>query len=161
MLDISPNTPSSRHKKIPGMSKKNKSVSHIHIAKKEENEEELKKCPLSKKSLDRPKLKDKIIIKFEDLLTFEEKLNDIITALLNKENLNEGGASNECSEFMTFYFHSSLFGIFINFFNTKNKIIIFSFISSNLFIISFILSINLSIYSLYSLLLLLILHNIS
>ena len=143
MLDISPNTPSSRHKKIPGMSKKNKSVSHIHIAKKEENEEELKKCPLSKKSLDRPKLKDKIIIKFEDLLTFEEKLNDIITALLNKENLNEGGASNECSEFMTFYFHSSLFGIFINFFNTKNKIIIHS--GNNLLLLSIIITYHLSI----------------
>ena len=126
MLDISSNN-STRHKKVIGMNKKNKSVSHIHISKKKDHEEvqELKKCPLSKKSLDKPStLKDKIIIKFEDLLTFEEKLNDIITALLNKDNINEGGASNECSEFMAFYIHSSLFGIFINFFKKNNQILL-------------------------------------
>ena len=142
MLDISSNT-SSRHKKVLGMSKKNKSVSHMHISKKNDHEEGLKKCPLSKKSLDKPTLKDKLIIKFEDLLTFEEKLNDIITALLNKDNLNEGGASNECSEFMSFYFHSSLFGIFINFFKKNNQIIIHS--GNILLLLSIIITYHLSI----------------
>ena len=142
MLDISSNA-SSRHKKVLGMSKKNKSVSNMHISKKNDNEEGLKKCPLSKKSLDKPTLKDKLIIKFEDLLTFEEKLNDIITALLNKDNLNEGGASNECSEFMSFYFHSSLFGIFINFFKKNNQIIIHS--GNILLLLSIIITYHLSI----------------
>ena len=145
MLDISSNN-STRHKKVIGMNKKNKSVSHIHISKKKDHEEvqELKKCPLSKKSLDKPStLKDKIIIKFEDLLTFEEKLNDIITALLNKDNINEGGASNECSEFMAFYIHSSLFGIFINFFKKNNQIIIHS--GNILLLLSIIITYHLSI----------------
>ena len=149
LLDISPESPSSRSKKIYGMNKKNKSVSNIHIAKKEvkeeneENEEGLKKCPLSKKSLNRPKINDKIIIKFEELLEFETKLDNIINALSNKDNINEGGASNECAEFMSFYFHSSLYGIFTNFFNPKNKIIIHS--GNNLLLLSIIITYHLSI----------------
>ena len=158
LLDISPESPSSRTKNIYGMNKKNKSVSNIHIAKKEvkgeneyndynedneDNEEGLKKCPLSKKSLNRPKLNDKIIIKFEELLEFETKLDNIINALSNKDNINEGGASNECSEFMSFYFHSSLYGIFTNFFNPKNKIIIHS--GNNLLLLSIIITYHLSI----------------
>ena len=138
LLNDSSNSPP----KIEGMSKKNKSVSHLHIVKKEENVEGLKKCPLSKKSF-RPKLSDKIIIKFEDLLTFESKLDDIIAALSNKDNANEDGASNECAEFMTFYSHSSLFGIFSNFFNPNNKIIIHS--GNNLLLLSIIITYHLSI----------------
>ena len=141
LLDISPDTSSSRYKKIHGMTKKNKSVSHIHIAKKEENneinEEGLKKIPLSKKNF-RPKLNDKIIIKFEELSEFETKLDNIINSLSNKNNINEGGASNECTEFMSFYYHSSLCGIFVNFFNPKNKIIIHS--GNNLLLLSIIIS---------------------
>ena len=143
LLDESPNTQSSRIKKIHGMNKKNKSVSNIHIIKKEENEEVLKKNPLSKKSLNIPKLSDKIIIKFEDLLEFEEKLDNIVNALSNQENINEGGASNECAEFMSFYFHCSLSGIFNNFFNPKNKIIIHS--GNNLLLLSIIITYHLSI----------------
>lgn len=143
LLKDSPNTLSSgNHQKIEVMSKKNKSVSHLHIVKKEENVEGLKKCPLSKKSF-RPKLSDKIIIKFEDLLTFETKLDDIVTALSNKDTVNEDGASNECAEFMAFYFHSSLFGIFSNFFNPNNKIIIHS--GNNLLLLSIIITYHLSI----------------
>ena len=152
ILNINPNTPSSRFKKF-AMTKKNKSVSHIHQINKmekpkednERNEERegLKKSPLSKVSLNRPKLNDKIIIKFEDLLTFEKKLNNIIDNLSNKDNINNGGVSNECSEFMAFYFHSSLYGIIINFFNKNNKIIIHS--GNNLLLLSIIISYHLSI----------------
>ena len=142
LLDISPDPPSS-YEKTQGMSKKNKSVSNIYIPKKEEKDEVLKKSPLSKKSLMRPRLSDKIIIKFEDLLEFETKLDNIITALSNNDNINEGGASNECTEFMSFYFHSSLCGIFTNFFNPKNKIIIHS--GNNLLLLSIIITYHLSI----------------
>ena len=145
LLDISPNPPSSYNKKH-SMSKKNKSVSHIHIPKKgekDEKEEIIKKSPLSKKSLIHPKLNDKIIIKFEDLLEFETKLDNIITSLSNNDNINEGGASNECTEFMSFYFHSSLCGIFINFFGSNNKIIIHS--GNNLLLLSVIITYHLSI----------------
>ena len=57
-------------------------------------------------------------------MTFESKLNDIISELLNKESLNNHGASNECAEFFVFYFHSSLQNIFYKFYNAKKKIII-------------------------------------
>ena len=141
----SPKIPTSEKKKNEGMNKKTKSVSYLQKIKKVEVEPigELKKCPLSKKSLKRPKLNDKIIIKFEDLITFETKLNDIIEALVNKDNINEGGASNECAEFIVFYFHSSLFGIFINFFSPNNKIIIHS--GNNLLLLTIIITYHLSI----------------
>jgi len=152
IFNVSPNSPSSRFKKF-ALSKKNKSVSHLHQINKKEKQKEvnerneegerLKKCPLSKISLNRPKLNDKIIIKFEDLLTFEKKLNDVIVNLSNMDNINKGGVSNECTEFMTFYFHSSLCGIFINFFNPNNKIIIHS--GNNLLLLSIIISYHLSI----------------
>ena len=143
--DISPDTPTSSYKKnsTNGMNKKTKSVTQMRISKKEENNSGLKKNPLSKKSLNGPKLNDKIIIKFEDLLEFETKLDNIITSLSNKDNINEGGASNECNEFMSFYFHSSLCGIFINFFNPKNKIIIHS--GNNLLLLSIVIAYHLSI----------------
>ena len=152
ILNINPNTPSSRFKKF-AMTKKTKSVNLIHQINKNEKQKEdnerneagerLKKCPLSKINLNRPKLNDKIIIKFEDLLTFEKKLNDIIVNFSNKDNIDKGGVSNECAEFMTFYFHSSLYGIFINFFNPNNKIIIHS--GNNLLLLSIIISYHLSI----------------
>ena len=143
--DISPDSPTSSYKKnsTNGMNKKTKSVTHMRISKKEENNTILKKNPLSKKSLNGPKLNDKIIINFEDLLEFETKLDNIITSLSNKDNINEGGASNECNEFMSFYFHSSLCGIFINFFNPKNKIIIHS--GNNLLLLSIVIAYHLSI----------------
>ena len=145
LLDITPNTPSTANSKIQGMYKKNKSVCHMEKVKKIEDNGELIECPLSRKSQNHPKLKDKIIIKFEDLLTFESKLNDIISELLNKESLNKHGASNECAEFMAFYFHSSLCGIFINYFNPNNKIIIHS--GNNLLLLSIIITYHLSINS--------------
>ena len=83
-------------------------------------------------------------IKLEDLIIFEERLNDIIIAINqgnsnNKNNMAnnkfEIGASNECYEFFSFYFHSSLKFKFPLFFHDPNKIIIQSAINLKLFII--------------------------
>ena len=85
-----------------------------------------------------------IDIKLEDLIIFEERLNDIIIAInqgnsINKNNMAnnkfEIGASNECYEFFSFYFHSSLKYKFPLFFHDPNKIIIQSAINLKLFII--------------------------
>ena len=86
---------------------------------------------------------DNIEIKLDDLILFEEKLNDIYIAL-NTKNVYEGGASDECSEFISFYFHSSLKNNFTYFFNGMNKVIIKSAINLILYtiIISYHLSMN-------------------
>ena len=82
-----------------------------------------------------------IDIKLEDLIIFEERLNDIIIAINqgNSNNKNNNkydiGASNECYEFFSFYFHSSLKYKFPLFFHEPNKIIIQSAINLKLFII--------------------------
>ena len=103
---------------------------------------------------------NKIEIKIEDLIMIEERLNDIYIALNrdNKENiLNDGSASNECIEFFTFYFKSSIkysFPLFFN--NEKNRLIIKSAINLNLFVVIMIyhLSMNLSLFNqLFSILL--------
>ena len=94
-----------------------------------------------------------IDIKLEDLIIFEERLNDIIIAI-NQGNSNiknnlvnnkyDIGASNECYEFFSFYFHSSLKYKFPLFFHDPNRIIIQSAINLKLFIImiTYHLSIN-------------------
>ena len=95
----------------------------------------------------------KIEIKMEDLIMIEERLNDIYIAINrdNKENiLNDGSATNECIEFFTFYFNSSIkysFPLFFN--NERNKIIIKSAINLNLFIVIMIyhLSMNLTLFN--------------
>ena len=86
---------------------------------------------------------DNIEIKLEDLILFEEKLNDI-SIVLNNKNISDGGASNECIEFISFYFHSSLKNNFAYFFNGMNKVIIKSAINLILYvvIISYHLSLN-------------------
>ena len=86
---------------------------------------------------------DSIEIKLDELIFYEERLNDINIALNNK-NIYDGGASNECVEFIVFYFHSSLKNIFPLFFNGINKVIIKSAINLQLFsiIIGYHLSIN-------------------
>ena len=85
-----------------------------------------------------------IDIKLEDLILFEERLNDIIIAINqgtsnNKNNMDNNkydiGASNESYEFFSFYFHSSLKFKFPLFFHDQNKIIIQSAINLKLFII--------------------------
>ena len=85
---------------------------------------------------------DNVEIKLDDLILFEEKLNDIYIALKTK-NVYEGGASEECSEFISFYFHSSLKNNFTYFFNGMNKVIIKSAI--NLILYTIIISYNLSL----------------
>ena len=81
----------------------------------------------------------------EDLIILEERLNDINIAL-NPDNFptkhNEPdcnkydiGALNECYEFFSFYFHSSLKYKFPLFFHEPNRIIIQSAINLKLFVI--------------------------
>ena len=86
---------------------------------------------------------DNIEIKLDDLILFDEKLNDIYIAL-NTKNIYEDGASDECKEFISFYFHSSLKNNFTYFFNGMNKVIIKSAINLILYmvIISYHLSLN-------------------
>ena len=93
-----------------------------------------------------------IDIKLEDLILFEERLNDIVIAI-NQGNLNniynnsnkcDIGASNECYEFFVFYSNSSLKYKFPLFFREENRVIIQSAINLKLFIImiTFHLSLN-------------------
>ena len=96
-----------------------------------------------------------INIKLEDIIIFEERLNDIIIAInhgnSHNNNLNnlannkyDIGASNECFEIFSFYFNSSLKYKFPLFFHEQNRIIIQSAINLKLFIImiTYHLSIN-------------------
>ena len=89
-------------------------------------------------------------IKLEDLILFEERLNDIIIAINQGNNNNirsDIGASNECYEFFGFYFNSSLKYKFIFFFREENRLIIQSAINLKLFIImiTYHLSLNINL----------------
>ena len=98
----------------------------------------------------------KIEIKIEDLIMIEERLNDI-SIVLNRNNITiDSDASNECIEFFSFYFNSSIKNTFPLFFNENNRLIIKSAINLNLFVVIIIyhLSMNLSIFThLFSILL--------
>ena len=92
-----------------------------------------------------------IDIKLEDIIILEERLNDIFIAINHgnqhsnlMNNKYDIGASNECYEFFTFYFHSSLKYKFPFFFHEQNRIIIQSAINLKLFVImiTYHLSIN-------------------
>ena len=80
-------------------------------------------------------------IKLDDLIIYDERINDILVALNNNNNY-EIDASNECAEFFVFYFHSSLQKIFPLFFNVKNKIVIES--ANNLTFLAIIITYHLS-----------------
>jgi hypothetical protein len=88
-----------------------------------------------------------IDIKLEDLILFEERLNDIIIAI-NQGNINNSkydiGASNECYEFFGFYFKCSLKYKFPLIFHEENRLIIQSAINLKLFciMITYHLSLN-------------------
>ena len=83
-------------------------------------------------------------IKLDDLILYDERLNDILVALsTNNGKSPEPDASNECAEFFVFYFHSSLQQIFPLFYNEKKKIIIES--ANNLTLLSIIITYHLSI----------------
>jgi len=84
-----------------------------------------------------------IEIKLEDLILFEERLNDIIIAL-NQRNYDIG-ASNECYEFFVFYFNnSSLKYKFPLFFKEENRVIIQSAINLKLYMIMIIYHLSLN-----------------
>ena len=82
-------------------------------------------------------------IKLDDLIIYDERLNDILVALNNNNNNIDPDASNECAEFFVFYFHSSLKKIFSSFFSDKNKIIIES--ACNLTFFALIITYHLSL----------------
>ena len=100
-----------------------------------------------------------IEIKLEELIILEERLNDINIALNpdnfpSKHNDTDNnkydiGALNECYEFFSFYFHSSLKYKFPLFFHEPNRLIIQSAINLKLFIImiTYHLSMNHSMIS--------------
>ena len=83
-----------------------------------------------------------IDVKLDDLILYEERLNDVSIAINNQRY--DGDASNECTEFLVFYFHSSLKGIFIYFFKEeKNKEIIQS--ANNLLLLIIVIIYHLSL----------------
>ena len=106
--------------------------------------DELKKAPIIKKDLSKTGYdNDKIIIKFDDLIEFDSKLDSIISSLSFYSQENDNDSSNECSEFFSFYFHSSLNNILSNFFSKKNRIIINS--GNNLLLFSIVVLYHLSL----------------
>ena len=83
-------------------------------------------------------------IKLDDLIIYDERLNDILVALNNNNTKGyEPDASNECAEFFVFYFHSTLQKTFPSFFSIKNKIVIES--ANNLTLLTIIITYHLSI----------------
>ena len=85
-----------------------------------------------------------ISIKLNDLIFIEERLNDIIIGIYNKNNIDEVNVINECVEFFSFYFNSSLQSKFISFFNIQNRIIIKSAFNLNLLLICIIYHLSLN-----------------
>ena len=79
-----------------------------------------------------------------DLFIFEDRINDIISAFNNRNNIYDNEASNECNEFMNFYSKSSLKGIFASFFKKKNQLIIESSTNLSLFFILIIHHLSIS-----------------
>ena len=82
-------------------------------------------------------------LKLDDLILFDERLNDILTALSNKNDINDIEAFNECGEFFVFYFHSTLQNKFNTFFNKRNKVLIDS--ANNMILFSIIIVYHLSL----------------
>ena len=87
--------------------------------------------------------KTEIGFNLKDLFILEDRINDIVSAFNNRNNIYDIEASNECNEFMNFYSKCSLKGIFASFFKKNNQIIIES--SSNLFLFFILIVHNLSI----------------
>ena len=78
---------------------------------------------------------DNVKINPEDLIYLDDRLNNIVVVLNNKKNIFDIEIKNECMEFYTFYFNSTLLGKFPLFFNDNNKIIIKSAFNLNLLVI--------------------------
>ena len=82
--------------------------------------------------------KDKISINFDELIIFEEIINDISIVLTKYNTLEEEYMNNKSLEFFEFYINSSLYNKFSSFFSEENFIIIQSSINLLLFIIMLI-----------------------
>ena len=151
LLNSSPKTSRIKENNKPELNKKTKSYGQINLniikteSKSFESEDNNKKNSSSKKNDLSQKNFDKIIIKFEDLIEFDTKLNSIISSLssIYDNEISNEETSNECSEFFSFYFHSSLNNIFSNYFSKKNKLIITS--SNNLLFFSIVVLYHLSL----------------
>ena len=90
--------------------------------------------------------KNQIIdIKFDELILYEERLNDIYIAINSFNKMEGGGMNNECLAFFKFYLNSTLNNKLSLFFSEDNNIIIQSSINLQLFIIMLIF--HLSFYS--------------
>lgn len=90
----------------------------------------------------------KIDIKFDELVLYEERLNDIyiaINSFENMEGIEGGGISDECLEFFEFYLNSSINNKIAKFFTDDNFIIIQS--SINLQLYTIMLTYHLSFFS--------------
>ena len=129
--------------------KKSKTIEHIeqiNIIKSDQKEfklEELDEPNIISIPFNKNKI-NKIIINFDDLIEFDSKFDNIIIFLSSISNNNINlQPSNECSEFFSFYFHSSLNNIFGNFFSKKNRIIINS--GNNLFLFCVLVLYHLSL----------------
>ena len=81
---------------------------------------------------------ENIEIKFDELILYEEKLNDVFIAINSFNNMENCSMDNECSDFFQFYSNSSLKNKLFNFFSEDNYIIIQSSINLQLFIIMLI-----------------------
>ena len=84
-------------------------------------------------------------ININDLILFEGKINNILSVLSVMDTFRNGNIINiteECKEFLVFYFESSLKGKFTQFFDSANKIIVES--SINLYLFCIILCYHLS-----------------
>ena len=94
---------------------------------------------------------EEININFDELILFEERLNDIYIAINGNENMEDGSMINECQEFFNFYLNSSLNNKLSFFFSNENFIIIQSSMNLLLFIIMIIyyLSLNSEILNEY------------
>ena len=101
----------------------------------------------SKKSLSFYAINSNFILNLNDLIIFENKLNNIVSVLTVINSIKENNiinADDECKDFLIFYFESNLKGKFITIFNITNKIIVQSSINILLFciILCYFFSIN-------------------
>ena len=87
------------------------------------------------------------VIKIEDILFISERLDAILKKINEKylfnEIINDGGASQECFEYWTFYFDSSLLDNYTKYFSNVHHVIIKS--SNNLELFCIILAYHLSL----------------
>ena len=120
-LNISSSKASSSNRLKNKKSKTIEQKEQINIIKSDQKEfklEELDEPNIISIPFNKNKI-NKIIINFDDLIEFDSKFDNIIIFLSSISNNNiDLQPSNECSEFFSFYFHSSLNNIFGNFFST-------------------------------------------